>query len=158
MLTYTPGWAVKGGIVGDPVVEGSHNGFAKESGRWVWALLLWRALVLGLSSWGLAALVLGPSSWGLPPLALLVAAWWSDRRLFGRTASCSDSDPDVLPSGGSYSEPEPESELSSESSPLLSSVRLSIWYASSGVYTFLDIVADWLYVLWWQVVRWQVLW
>ena len=79
----------------DPGVEGSHNGFAKPPGSWVWALILWRALALGLSSWGLAALVLGLSSWCLASLAfanwplgclaLLVAAWCSDRLLFGRT-------------------------------------------------------------------------
>ena len=144
MLACTPGCAVKGGIVADPVLEGSHNGLAKPSGRWVWALLPRRGileLVLGLSSLGLVPLAF--ADWPLGCPALLVAAWGSDRGLFGRTTSSSDSD--VLLSGGSYSEPELKVDSAllwgGESSPLLSSLWVRILNASSVVYNFLDMVA-----------------
>lgn len=84
---------VKGGIVADPELEGSHNGFARALGRWVWAWILWAwcfisVLILSLSSLGLAPLVLV----SLGCMALLVVGKSSDLViLLGGTVSSSDS-------------------------------------------------------------------
>lgn len=40
MLVCTPGCAVKGGIIGDAELEGSHVGLARPSGMYVEALAL----------------------------------------------------------------------------------------------------------------------